>query len=410
LATATAAVTAARRTWSLAALLAALSMLGPFSVDTYLPAFPAIASEFGASPIAMQQTLSAYLFAFAAMMLWHGALSDALGRRPVVLAGLAIYGVATLGCAISGNIASLWLFRALQGLSAGSGLVIARAVIRDRFHGAEAQKLMSQMTLVFGIAPAIAPVLGGALLNLLGWRSIFWVLLLLVAGVLAWAAMSLPETLPREARQPLHPRALWHSYRSVLWHLDFLLLALIPALNFAAFFLYIACAPAFLINLLGVTTLGFAWLFIPMIGGIMAGALLSGRLAGRLSPQRTIRMGYALMFAGVALNLAICWLLPAGVPWNVLPIAVYCIGTSVVMPSATLMLLDLFPTMRGMASSLQAFVNFTLSAVNAGSVSPLLAHSLSTLALGMLAFTVASFTLWLVYQRRAHAHLKAWRP
>jgi DHA1 family bicyclomycin/chloramphenicol resistance-like MFS transporter len=344
------------------------------------------------------------------MMLWHGALSDALGRRPVVLAGLGVYAVATLGCAISGNIASLWLFRALQGISAGTGLVVARAIIRDRFHGAEAQRLMSQMTLVFGVAPAVAPVLGGVLLNALGWRSIFWVLFVLVVGMLTWAAARLPETLPREARLPLHPRALWHSYRSILSKLDFLLLALIPALNFAAFFLYIASAPAFLIDLLGVTTLGFAWLFIPMIGGIMTGALLSGRLAGRRSPLRTIRLGYALMFAGVAANLLVCWLIPAGVPWSVLPIAVYCIGSSVVMPSATLILLDLFPTMRGMASSLQGFVNFMLSAANAGSVSPLLAHSVMTLALGMLAFTFASFALWLLYQRRERAHLRAWQP
>ncbi len=191
-----------RRTWSLAALLASLSMLGPFAVDAYLPAFPAIAQEFGASPIAVQQTLSAFLFAFAAMMLWHGALSDALGRRAVVLGGLAVYAVATLGCAIAGNIESLWLFRALQGLSAGTGLVVGRAIIRDAFHGPEAQRLMSQTTLVFGIAPALAPILGGALLNLLGWRSIFWVLLALVLGVLVWAALRLPETLPPAARQP----------------------------------------------------------------------------------------------------------------------------------------------------------------------------------------------------------------
>src|SRR5207344_570592 len=111
------------------------------------------------------------LFAYAAMMLWHGALADALGRRPVVLVGLGLYALATLGCAIAGNIESLWLFRVLQGISAGTGLVVGRAVIRDRFHGAEAQRLMSQITLVFGIAPAVAPVIGGALLNTFGWRS-----------------------------------------------------------------------------------------------------------------------------------------------------------------------------------------------------------------------------------------------
>lgn len=403
-------MTATRRSWALAALLASLSMLGPFSVDTYLPAFPAIGQEFRATPIAVQQTLSAYLFAFAGMMLWHGALSDALGRRPVVLAGLVVYAIATLGCAIAGNIASLWLFRALQGISAGTGLVIGRAIIRDRFQGPEAQRLMSQMTLVFGLAPALAPVLGGVLLTLLGWRSIFWVLFVVVLALIVWTARRLPETLPREHRLPLRPRALWHGYRTVLLRADFVLLALIPALNFAAFFIYIASAPVFLLDLLGQSTLGFAWLFLPMIGGIMTGAWLSGRLAGARSPQRTIRLGFALMFAGVTLNLAVCWLLPPGVPWNVAPIFVFTMGTSVVMPSVTLLLLDLFPTLRGMASSLQGFVAFMLSAVNAGTISPMLAHSLKSLSLGMLGFASASFSLWLVYQRRARHHLKDWKP
>ena len=397
-----------RRTWSFAALLASLSMLAPFAIDAYLPAFPAIGQELNAAPLAVQQTLSAYLMAYAFMMLWHGALSDALGRRPIVLASLVVYAFATLGCAISGNIESLWLFRILQGLSAGAGLVVGRAIVRDRFQGPEAQRLMSQMTLVFGIAPAIAPVLGGVMLNLFGWRAIFWMLLALIVGVFVWAAKRLPETLPRAARQPLHPRALWRNYMSVIFRLDFALLASILALNFAGFFLYIAGAPGFLIDLLGVSTWGFAWLFVPMISGIMIGAVLSGRFAGHRSPRQTVRLGYSLMAAGVAVNLATCWLLPAGVVWYVLPIFVYCIGTSLMMPSLTLLMLDLFPTMRGMASSLQGAVHFSLSAVVAGTIAPLLVHSLGWLAIGMLGATVASFALWLVYQRRARDELRGW--
>jgi MFS transporter, DHA1 family, multidrug resistance protein len=399
-----------QRSWSLAALLAALSMIGPFAIDMYLPAFPAIGEALHAAPIAVQQTLSAYLFAYAVMMLWHGALADALGRRRVVLGGLVVFAVATLGGAIAGNIETLWLFRALQGLSAGTGLVAGRAIIRDSFHGAEAQRLMSQITMVFAVAPAIAPVLGGLLLNTLGWRSIFWALLVFVVGVIVWAAKRLPETHPRELRQPLHPRALWHSYRAVLRRADFLLLALVPALNFSAFFLYIASAPAFLIDLLGVTTWGFAWLFVPMIAGVTIGAFLSGRLAGHRSPQATVRLGYGLLFAGTAANLLICWLSTPNVPLNVLPIMVYTIGSSIVMPSVTLLMLDLFPTLRGMASSLQGFVQFGISGFTAGTIAPLLSHSLLALALGMTAFTTGSFLLWLVYQRGARPQLKAWKP
>jgi DHA1 family bicyclomycin/chloramphenicol resistance-like MFS transporter len=391
-----------KRHWGLAALIAALSMIGPFTVDTYLPAFGAIRQDLGTTPIAVQQTLSAYLFAFALMMLWHGALSDALGRRPVVLGTLAVFAVATLGCAIAGNIESLWLFRAIQGLCAGAPMVVGRALIRDRFHGPEAQRLMSQVTLIFGIAPAIAPVIGGVLLNAFGWRSIFWFLLAFTLALLGWCVRSLPETLPPTARQPLHPKALFRNYRAVLGRLDFLLLAAIPALNFAAFFIYVAVAPAFLVDLLGVSTRGFAWLFVPMIAGIMIGAAVSGRVAGRLSPERTVRLGYAFAFAGVAINLAVAAAQPAHVAWHVLPIFVFCIGSAIIMPSVTLILLDLFPSMRGMASSLQGFMQFSIAALNAGTIAPLLAASLLTLALGMAAFTLASSALWLIYLRRRH--------
>ena len=381
-------------------------MLGPFSIDMYLPALPAIGNALDAPPIAVQQTLSIYLFAYAFMMLWHGSLSDALGRRPVVLGGLVVFAVATLGCAVAGNIESLWLMRALQGACAGTGLVVGRALIRDRFQGPEAQRLMSQITLVFGIAPVVAPIAGGLLLTAFGWRAIFWALLAFALASLAWAARAMPETLPREARHSLAPRVLWRNYVTVLARVDYLLLAAIPALNFAAFFLYIAAAPAFLIDRLGVSTRGFAWLFVPMIGGIMVGAAISGRLAGRVSPRDTVRIGFVIMFVGVAASVAASLFAPRFVAWHVAPIMVFTTGSALVMPSITLLMLDLFPTMRGLASSLQGFIHFGLSAINAGTIAPLLARSLPGLAAGMAAFALASVALWAVYLRRTQSHSK----
>jgi DHA1 family bicyclomycin/chloramphenicol resistance-like MFS transporter len=390
------------RSWSLAALLAALAMLGPFAIDMYLPSFDAIQSEFAVAQVAVQQTLSTYLFAYAFMMLWHGALSDAMGRRPIVVAGLAVFAFASLGCAIAGNIQTLWLFRTLQGLSAGAGLVVGRAIVRDRFQGPEAQRLMSQITLVFCVAPALAPVLGGILLNVLGWRAIFATMLVFCTFVLVWAARALPETLPAAQRQPLHPRAMAANYRAVLLRTDFLLLGAIPTLNFAGFFVYIASAPRYL-QQLGVSTWGFAWLFVPMIAGVMAGGALSGRVAGRLSPRRTVGLGYIFMFAGVALNAVIVLAVPPSVPWHVIPVMIYTLGSSLMMPSVTLLVLDLFPSMRGLASSLQGFMQFAFSGFVAGTIAPFLARSLVALLLGMTAFTLASFATWLCYRRRAMA-------
>jgi len=156
----------------LASILAALAMVGPFTVDTYLPAFPEIGREFVVSPVALQLTLSAYFFTFAAMTLLHGALSDSFGRRPVVLVGLAVYTLASAGCALSQDLAQLMVFRALQGLSAGAGMVVGRAMVRDSREGHEAQRMMSLVMLIFGLAPGIAPILGGFLLGWFGWRSI----------------------------------------------------------------------------------------------------------------------------------------------------------------------------------------------------------------------------------------------
>ncbi|MCC7040409.1 MAG: multidrug effflux MFS transporter [Burkholderiales bacterium] len=379
-------------------------MLGPFAVDMYLPAFGAIQTEFGVAPIAMQQTLSAYMIAYAVMMLWHGALADALGRRPVVLGGLGIFALGTLGCAIAGNIESLWLARVLQGISAGGGVVVGRAIIRDRFQGAEAQRMMSHVTLVFGIGPAVAPILGGILLNILGWRSVFWFLFAYTLTMLVVCARHLPETLPVAMRQPLHPAALWRSYRTVLGRPAFLFLALVTSLSFCGWFLYIASAPYFLSGLLGVSTLGFGWLFIPMISGIMGGAFVSGRIAGRLSTQRTVNIGLGIMAGGALLNVAICHFLPPGVLWNIAPILVCTLGWALAMPSITLTMLDLFPALRGMTASLQGFAQFALGAVVAGSISPLLTHSLPGLAWAMLAFIAASSVSWLVYRR--HVRLR----
>lgn len=377
-------------------------MLGPFSIDMYLPSFDAIRDDLATTPLAVQQTLSAYLFAYAFMMLWHGALSDALGRRPIVLAGLGVFAFASLGCAIAGNIHSLWLFRIVQGLSAGAGLVVGRAVIRDAVQGADAQRLMSQVTLVFSVAPALAPVIGGALLNALGWRAVFIMMLAFALGVLAWSWRSLPETLPLELRQPLRARALARNYRAVLLRLDFLLLSAIPTLNFAAFFIYIASAPTYL-PMLGVTTLGYAWLFVPMITGVMVGGMLSGRLAGRLSASRTVATGYACMLLAVAANAIVVAFVPPGVPAHVMPIMIYTMGSSLMMPSIMLSVLDLFPTMRGLASSLQGFVQFAFSGVVAGTIAPLLARSLEGLLAGMTLFSAASLGAWLLYRARTHS-------
>jgi len=380
--------------WALAVLLAVLGMLGPFSIDTYIPAFSGIARSIGATPAEMQQTLSAYLFGFAFMNLFHGALSDSFGRRPVVLWGLAVFTVASLGCALSQTIGQLVLFRALQGLSTGAGIVVSRAVIRDMFPPAEAQKVMAQVTIYFGIAPAIAPIVGGFLFVHLGWHSIFW--FLVAVGVVLFAAnfKLLPETLHRSQRQPFEMRHLMRGYWDLCSDPRFLLLALASGVPFNGMFLYVLAAPAFLGEHLALAPTQFFWFFILTIGGIMAGAWASGRMAGKVAPKRQIRDGFVIMLATSVVNVIANALFAPHAAWALWPLAVFAFGWALMVPVVTLLVLDLHPDRRGMASSLQAVIGSTANGIVAGVVAPLVMHSTLALAATSLLMLGVGLVAW----------------
>lgn len=386
--------------WALAVLLALLGMLGPFSIDTYLPAFGGIARSLGATPVQMQQTLSGYLFGFAFMSLFHGALSDSLGRRPVVLWGLAAFTLASLGCALSQSIGQLIFFRTLQGLSTGAGIVVARAVVRDMFEPSQAQRVMSQITIFFGIAPAIAPLIGGWLYVHLDWHSVFGFLTAL--GVALWWAnyKLLPETLHITHRQPLRVANLLQGYWQLGLDPRFLLLALASGVPFNGMFLYVLSAPAFLGDLLSLEPTQYFWFFVLNIAGIMAGAWLSGRMAGKLAPKQQIRHGFVVMLLSAGVNLGANFLFQPHVAWALLPLALYAFGWAMMVPVVTLLVLDLHPERRGMASSLQSFIGAAANGLVAGVIAPLVMHSAIALALASLLMLGLGLLAWLwVHQR-----------
>jgi DHA1 family bicyclomycin/chloramphenicol resistance-like MFS transporter len=380
--------------WALALLLACLGMLGPFSIDTYLPAFAGIAQAVGATPVQMQQTLSSYLLGFAVMNLFHGALSDSLGRRPVVLAGVAVFTVASVGCAMSQTIGQLVFWRAVQGMSAGAGMVVSRAIIRDMFAPADAQRVMSQVTIYFGIAPAVAPLVGGFLFVHADWHSIFW--LLVVLGALLWAAMWrwLPETLHATARQPFEAGHLLRGYVQLLRNPRFVALVFASGVPFNGMFLYVLSAPVWLGEHLHLAPQHFFWFFVLSIGGIMGGAWLSGRLAGRIKPRHQIRHGFLIMLVTSLVNVALNLLLPPHVAWALLPVAVFSFGWALMVPVVTLMALDQLPDRRGMASSVQSCVGSLANAAVAGVVAPLVMHSTLALALTSLGMMCVGMVAW----------------
>lgn len=379
----------------LAALLGGLAMFGPFSIDTIFPAFPAIGAQLGADKLAMQQTISVYLIAYALMSVVHGPLSDAIGRRRVIIGGLAVFTLASVGCALATDLPTLLAFRALQGLSSGVGLIVGRAVIRDVLHGDDAQRLMSHVSMIFGIAPAIAPIIGGWVLGWSDWPAIFWFLVVFSLVLLVATWWKLPETHPAAVRLPFTPSRMARDYLSIVSNRRFQRLAAASAFNFAALWMYISSAPAFVLDILKLNERQFGWFFVPMIGGMVLGAFVSGRAAGRLTGERQIAIGFACSALAMLLNLAYnTWVEVPQVPWAVMPMMLNAFGIALVFPIVTLAILDMYPRQRGAASSLQAFSSLVINALIAGVLSPWISDDAMKLVASASVFLILGWLFW----------------
>jgi MFS transporter, DHA1 family, multidrug resistance protein len=384
--------------WLLILILATMSTMGPFAIDTYLPSFEAIEKDLHATPFQLQQTLSFFLGASAFMGLFHGALSDSFGRRKVVLTGLFIFAIASVGCALANSIGMLLFFRALQGMSSGVGMIVGRAIIRDTQSGAEAQRMMSMVTMIFGFAPAVAPIIGGYLHTAFGWHSVFWFITGFSIFVWVLSALYLPESLPQDKRQSFHPAPLLKNYYKVLKNRKFLLLSFASACNFSAFFLYIVSAPAFVLKLLKLSETQFGWLFIPTISGMIIGAFISGRIAGKYAFNQVVKMGFVVMLLAAIINVGYNYFATQmTIPWAVLPLTLFNIGLQLTLPVVSILIIDIFPANRGLASSLQASISVLMMGVVAGTLSALVAHSGLWMALSQAALMACGFTCWWLY-------------
>jgi len=380
--------------------LASLAMIGPFSIDSIFPAFTRIGAEFGADEVALQQLVSAYLAAFAVMSVFHGPLSDALGRKKVMIGGLVIYLIGMFGSLIAPSLGSLVLLRVLQGMSAGAATIVSRVVIRDLFDGAEAQRLMARVMMIFAVAPAIAPIIGGWLLLLGDWRWAF-------AGVGLYGVIvlglttTLPETLPPVDRTPLRIGSLLGSLVHVGRSPVMLRIAAATAFGFAAQFLFIAGASIFVVRLLGLGEQDFWVLFVPLIIGLISGAWVVGRVAERIERSRLITLGFLGTVASTGVNLLLVSLVPGASGELSLALVPLVIGpmfiaftVALVFAPIQLEVLDLFPHRRGAAASLGTFFSLLLNALLAGMIAPLVSGSLVSFALTSLCFALLGLAFW----------------
>ena len=308
---------------------------------------------------------------------------------------MVVFTLASLGCALASTICELVFWRTVQDMSAGAGIVVSRAIIRDMFPPSEAQRVMSQVTIFFGVAPAIAPMVGGVLFVHLDWHAIFWFLVLVGLALVVANWRLLPETLHKSQAQPFHMGSLMRGYWQLSTSRRFLLLCLASGIPFNGMFLYVLAAPVFLGEHLQLGPTQFFWFFCFSIGGIMGGAWLSGRLAGKIKPRHQIRHGFLIMLLVSLLNVALNLLLPPSPFWALPVIGAFAFGWALMVPVVTLLVLDQAPDRRGMASSLQACIGSAANGLVAGVVVPLVMHSTLALALASLATMTIGLVAWI---------------
>jgi DHA1 family bicyclomycin/chloramphenicol resistance-like MFS transporter len=395
-------------TFALTALLAVLTTLGPMSIDLYLPSLPEIEHLLHASPAQAELTISAYLVGFAAGQIIYGPVSDRYGRKPVLLAALSLFCVTSLICASAWSIETLIAARVLQALGACGSAVLARAIVRDLHEGRQAARVLSLMATIFGIAPVVAPIIGGALQHAFGWRSTF--VFIFAAGVLAIVAahLLLPETLRARPSRQFAFVDLWRSYGVIARDRGFRIHLSALVFSYCGLFAWISASAFVLQDVYGVSPFGFAVIFALASIGYLIGTSAASAIVMRLGIERTIGLGASVLAAGGLLMTAAVALWPASPAALALPFAIYLAGLGLTMPQAMAGALHPFPEHAGAASSLLGFTQQTAAALMGALVGHALGSSAWPLVLGVAVMGCATLALWLLTGRmRAEAEMPA---
>lgn len=375
--------------------VALLSMTGPFTIDTYLPSFPTIEAEFQISRALMSQTIGFYLVAAAFSTLFWGPLSDRIGRKSVILTTLGLYLVASLGCAIASDYSSFLLFRILQGMSASGGMIAGRAMIRDAHDSHQAHRALAYVMMLFGLAPAIAPIIGGWLHDAFGWRSVFYFLALYGFIIFLMTVFFLQETLAKTDQQSFHPLSVAKVYWRSLTHSRFLTLILALGTSFGGLFIYIAGSPTVIYDFLHLSSTEFGYQFVPMTAGIIAGSFTSGKLSHRWPTRHIVHLAFLAMTLASLISVSRAFWFETTITGVIAPQVLYAFGMALSMPALSILAIDCFPQNRGLASAVQSFIHILFAAVVASIIVPMLATSVIGFAVAQLLCLTTALVMWL---------------
>ncbi len=386
-------------TFALTALLAALTALGPLSTDLYIPALPDIGRAFGVAPAQVQLTLSAYLVGFAIGQIAYGPISDWYGRRSGLLIALLCFCIGALICFAASSIEILIGARVLQAFGASGATVLARAVVRDLYIGARAGKELSLMSLVMAIAPVSAPLIGGILHSVFGWRSPFAALVMVGVAVLATVWRKLPETLGERLPERLSIGTLLSGYRQMLQNAMFSLYLLIGAAAYTCLLVWLMTGPFILQARHGLVPLQISVAFTVCACGYLVGNLFATRVVLRLGIVRTIGYGATIMIVGAPIVCLLIMLDIASATILVAAMAFTLIGFGLVFPLALAGGLSCFAERAGAASSLLGFSPQFMAAIVSTGVAFAMHRSVWAAGIAIMAMALMVFVLWLLLRK-----------
>ena len=378
-------------------LLASIAALGPFTVDMYLPAMPAMAAEFAADIPTTQLTFSGYLFGFSIFHLFCGPLADRFGRKPVLLVGIALFVFASVGCAFSDNIGDIIFFRVLQGMGACVGPTLTRTIARDVFGADGAARALSLMAMIMTLGPAVAPLFGGLILYFFHWSSIF--IFLALYGALIWFLINryLQESLP--VSQSILPSVVIKNYFTLMKNRIFISSSIVTSMMYSGLMIYLASSGFVYVQKMGVRVEFFGFILLTLVGGYALGSGLSAWMSKKIDSSRAVVGGtfLASIATGIMLLTSIQW--PLAVMSLAAPMGLYTLALGIVLPHSIAITLAPFPDMAGTTSSLLGFIQMGVSAFFAVTIGGLITYSISYMVVGMLAVSSLAFLVAFFFLR-----------